>query len=109
VVKHLRILLSHPTLYIIPSFRIKGFACLVNFYFWVRFKVSGIWPVSNLFFTSRIHVSFVKNSHASIVWSRTPNRYIQTKAPQSITKVVLYLFSKAIEIWWYYEYPCKNE
>ncbi len=33
VVKHLRILLSYPTLYIIPSFKIKGFSFFANFCF----------------------------------------------------------------------------
>ncbi len=42
VVKHLRILLSCPNLYIIPSFRIKGSTFLAKFYFWVKLKVYGI-------------------------------------------------------------------
>jgi hypothetical protein len=33
VVKHLRILFSYPTLYIIPYFRMKGSDFLANFYF----------------------------------------------------------------------------
>jgi hypothetical protein len=33
VVKHLCNLLSYPILYIIPSFRLKGFTFLANFYF----------------------------------------------------------------------------
>jgi hypothetical protein len=34
---------------------------------------------------------------------------IQTKAPQYVIKIILYLFSRVIEIWWYHEYPFINE
>jgi hypothetical protein len=42
VVKHLRILLFCPILYIIPFFKVKGYAFLANFHFWTRFKVFDI-------------------------------------------------------------------
>ncbi len=42
VVKYLHILLSCPTLYIIPFFKVKGFTFFTNFCFWTRLKVFGI-------------------------------------------------------------------
>ncbi len=40
----------------------------------------------------------------------TPNGItFHIKAPQSVTNVVLYLSSRAMEIWWYPEYPFKKE
>ncbi len=41
VVKHLCILLSCPILYIVPSFKVKGFAFLANFCFKVKFRFLG--------------------------------------------------------------------
>ncbi len=40
----------------------------------------------------------------------TPNDItFHIKAPQSITNIILYLSSRAIEIWWYPKYPSKKE
>jgi hypothetical protein len=51
----------------------------------------------------------------TIIWNvggpfLTPNAItIQIKAPQFVTKNVLYISSRAIQIYWYPEFPSKNE
>ncbi len=75
------------SLYTVKSFRnifIKLFKYFLNV------LVTTFWYVGSLFFT--------------------PNGItFHIKAPQCITNVILYLSFRAIEIWWYPEYPSKKE
>jgi hypothetical protein len=46
MLKHLRIMLSCPIIYINLSFKGKGSTFLANFCFWTRFRIYGIWLIS---------------------------------------------------------------